>query len=167
MKNLGQYIIRAPSYPRASNLSCVMLDTRLDSLVTFSGSLNFQMHACENRRKNKLLKITGDFLSFFFFFFLFVYLHQRALTKYIYSKFCDPCTFMTKYKLVIVPSKCETVTEKPKSGVLLYSCFCLEFTAQSVKAKKAWTNSLSDSGDKFTVWLEKDCCSIGLSYCHP
>lgn len=43
---------------------------------------------------------------------------------------------MPKYKLVIVSSKCETVSEKLKSKVLLYSCFCLEFTAQSGKKSK-------------------------------
>ncbi|KAI1243263.1 hypothetical protein IHE44_0000854 [Lamprotornis superbus] len=36
---------------------------------------------------------------------------QRALTNYIYSKFCDPGTFMPKYKLVILPSKEEVVRE--------------------------------------------------------
>lgn len=81
-----------------------MLDTRLDSLATFSGTLNFQMYACENRRENKL-KVTGEL-----FFFLFMHLQQKALTNYIYSKFCDLGKFMPKYKLVIVPSKCETVT---------------------------------------------------------
>lgn len=44
-----------------------MLDTRLDSLATFSGSLNFQMYACENRRENKL-KVTGEFFFFFSFY---------------------------------------------------------------------------------------------------
>lgn len=43
---------------------------------------------------------------------------------------------MPKYKLVIVSSKCETVSEKLKSKVLLYSCFCLEFTAQSGEKKQ-------------------------------
>ena len=40
---------------------------------------------------------------------------------------------MTKYKLVIVSSKCETISEKLKSKLLLYPCVDLEFSTRSRK----------------------------------
>lgn len=54
---------------------------------------------------------------------------------------------MPKYKLVIVVSKCETVSEKRKSKVLLYPCFCLEFIAQSGRYAK--------NMDKFSLNLQR------------
>lgn len=77
----------------------------------------------------------------------------------IYSKFCDLDTFMRRYKLVRISPKCETVSDKLKSKVLLYSCFCLEVTAQSEKKPQHEQILFQSPEIKPPVfWLEKDCC---------
>lgn len=91
-----------------------------------------------------------------------MHLQQKALTNYIYSKFCDLGKFMPKYKLVIVPSKCETVTEKLGSGVLLYSCFCLEFTVQRVKTKKKYDQILCQPLEINSLFL---CRTVAALVC--
>lgn len=154
--NLGQYIIRVPSYPRVASLICVMLDTSIDSLATFLGSLNFQMYAFENSRESKLPKITEDFPSSFSLFVFTANTFYQIYFLDIYSKFCDPDTFMPKYKLVIVSSECETVSEKLKGKVLLHPCFSLAFIAQSGKRQKLWTNSHLISGNKSSICLTEE-----------
>lgn len=89
-----------------------MSDICVDSLAIFSDSLKFQTQACENSGENKFLKIMKHFVCLFSLCMLTANSFYQIYLKDIFSKFCEPNAFMTKYKLVIVPFKCENVSER-------------------------------------------------------
>lgn len=89
-----------------------MSDTCVDSLAIFSDSLKFQTQACEISGENKFLKITKHCVYLFSFCMLTTNSFQQIYLIDIFSKLCEPNTLMTKYKFVIVPFKCENVSER-------------------------------------------------------